>query len=249
MRLTPGRGPRDASRRPRPELSVAGRDSVLSSASWIGPSARALPRRLAGSHGCPGRQVPTVTSRPSRRSATSSPSWPTTPECGLPARGHSPRPHPRRMAGQRSAAPDAGPSMAGPRHTDRRGDDGVALVSSVDTFATSYEDPLPHLIEHVLFLVAGRLFWWPVIGADPIPWRLSPIGRMVYLARRCRSTRLGLAIYFAPAVLYPHYATLGRAWGPTRYRPADRRHRHVGRRRRHPAGRAGPGHRRLAAGR
>jgi cytochrome c oxidase assembly factor CtaG len=54
-----------------------------------------------------------------------------------------------------------------------------------------------------------------VIGADPMRWRLRPISRMVYLgAQMPFSTAVGLAIYFAPAVLYPHYLTIGRTWGP-----------------------------------
>jgi cytochrome c oxidase assembly factor CtaG len=28
------------------------------------------------------------------------------------------------------------------------------------------------------------------------------------------NTAVGLAIYFAPAVLYPHYAAIARTWGP-----------------------------------
>jgi putative membrane protein len=72
-----------------------------------------------------------------------------------------------------------------------------------------------HHLEHVAYLVAGLLFWWPVIGADPMSWRLSPAWRMVYLAAQMPlNTAVGLAIYFAPAVLYPHYATLARTWGP-----------------------------------
>jgi cytochrome c oxidase assembly factor CtaG len=63
--------------------------------------------------------------------------------------------------------------------------------------------------------VAGVIFWWPVIGADPMRWRLRPIWRMVYLgAQMPVNAAVGLAIYFAPAVLYPHYLTLGRTWGP-----------------------------------
>jgi cytochrome c oxidase assembly factor CtaG len=75
-----------------------------------------------------------------------------------------------------------------------------------------------HYLEHVLYLVAGALFWWPVIGADPLRWRLSPGWRMVYLAGQMPvQTAVGLAIYFAPAVLFPHYASLGRTWGPDAY--------------------------------
>jgi cytochrome c oxidase assembly factor CtaG len=82
-------------------------------------------------------------------------------------------------------------------------------------FNAALENESLHFAEHLLYLVAGALFWWPVIGADPIRWRLSPIGRMVYLGSQMPfNTAGGLAIYFAPAVLYPHYALLGRTWGP-----------------------------------
>ncbi|MBA3687391.1 MAG: cytochrome c oxidase assembly protein [Chloroflexi bacterium] len=82
-------------------------------------------------------------------------------------------------------------------------------------FNAALENEALHSAEHLLYLVAGVLFWWPVIGADPMRWRLSPIGRMVYLvAQMPINTAVGLAIYFAPAILYPHYASLGRTWGP-----------------------------------
>jgi putative membrane protein len=82
-------------------------------------------------------------------------------------------------------------------------------------FNAALENQTVHSAEHLAYLVAGALFWWPVIGADPVRWRLSPIGRMVYLASQMPfNTAVGLAIYFAPAVLYPHYALPGRTWGP-----------------------------------
>jgi len=82
-------------------------------------------------------------------------------------------------------------------------------------FNASLENQSLHSAEHLLYLVAGVLFWWPVIGADPIRWRLSPVVRMVYLAAQMPlNTAVGLAIYFSPTILYPHYALLGRTWGP-----------------------------------
>jgi cytochrome c oxidase assembly factor CtaG len=82
-------------------------------------------------------------------------------------------------------------------------------------FNAALENDGLHHLEHLLYLAAGLLYWWPVIGADPIRWRLRPIGRMVYLgAQMPFNTAVGLAIYFAPAVLYPHYLTLSRTWGP-----------------------------------
>jgi putative copper resistance protein D len=82
-------------------------------------------------------------------------------------------------------------------------------------FNAALENEALHSGEHLLYLVAGLLFWWPVIGADPVRWRLSPVARMAYLAAQMPfNTAVGLAIYFAPAILYPHYASIGRTWGP-----------------------------------
>lgn len=82
-------------------------------------------------------------------------------------------------------------------------------------FNAALEDRLLHSAEHLLYLTAGVLFWWPAIGADPSRWRLRPIPRMLYLAAQMPvNTAVGLAIYFAPSVLYAHYATPERTWGP-----------------------------------
>lgn len=71
-----------------------------------------------------------------------------------------------------------------------------------------------HAFEHGLYVVAGLLFWWPVVGADPSPWRLPHGGRVLYLFLGMpQSAFLGLAIYSAPDVLYSHYATLSNGWG------------------------------------
>lgn len=87
-------------------------------------------------------------------------------------------------------------------------------------FSSLYEatlhDELLHVLEHGLFLGAALLFWWPVVGADPSPWRLPHPARILYLFLAMPwNSFLGLAIFSAPVVLYPHYATLARAWGPT----------------------------------
>jgi putative copper resistance protein D len=77
------------------------------------------------------------------------------------------------------------------------------------------EDPAVHLAEHLVFLVTGVLFWWPVVAADPVPRRMGFGARMAYLALHMPvNAAVGLAIYFAPNVLYAHYATLQRSWGP-----------------------------------
>jgi putative copper resistance protein D len=82
-------------------------------------------------------------------------------------------------------------------------------------FNAAMEDQGLHSLEHLLYLTAGLLFWWPVVGADPSRWRLGSMGRMVYLGSQMPvNTAVGLVILFAPRVLYAHYATLNRSWGP-----------------------------------
>jgi putative copper resistance protein D len=81
-------------------------------------------------------------------------------------------------------------------------------------FDAALEDPLLHDLEHVLFLCAGLLFWWPAVALDPAPRRLGHAGRLLYLATQMpQNSFLAMAILFAPAPLYPHYVTLGSPWG------------------------------------
>ena len=83
-------------------------------------------------------------------------------------------------------------------------------------FDVALDNEYAHLFEHALYLGAALLFWWPVVGADPSPWRLPHPARVGYLFLGMpQSSFLGLAIFSAPDVLYPHYATLVRPWGPT----------------------------------
>lgn len=90
----------------------------------------------------------------------------------------------------------------------------------VTHFSPLYEAALEneglHVAEHVVFLVTGMLFWWPIVGADPIPHRLSAPARVAYVVLQMPvNAAVGLAIYFSPSLLYAHYAALERAWGPT----------------------------------
>lgn len=81
-------------------------------------------------------------------------------------------------------------------------------------FDAALEDPLIHVLEHVLYLGSALLFWWPVVGVDPAPRRLSHPMRVGYLLVGMPfSSFLGLAIFSATHVLYAHYATLQREWG------------------------------------
>ena len=87
-------------------------------------------------------------------------------------------------------------------------------------FSTLYdqalENPLLHHFQHATFLVAALLFWWPITGVDPSPWRMPYPVRLFYLFLALpQNSFLGVALLSAGEVLYPHYVTNGRPWGPT----------------------------------
>jgi putative copper resistance protein D len=72
-----------------------------------------------------------------------------------------------------------------------------------------------HVLQHATLFGVALLFWFPVIGADPGPWRLPYPVRLFYLFLAMpQNSFLGVAIMNAGSVLYPHYATLTRDWGP-----------------------------------
>jgi putative copper resistance protein D len=78
------------------------------------------------------------------------------------------------------------------------------------------ENQLLHYIQHATFLGAALLFWWPVVGADPSPWRLPHPVRLLYVFLAMpQNSFLGVALMSAGSVLYPHYVTNLRDWGPT----------------------------------
>jgi putative copper resistance protein D len=87
-------------------------------------------------------------------------------------------------------------------------------------FSTLYdqalENDLLHYLQHASFLGASLLFWWPVVAADPGPWRLPHPVRILYLFLAMpQNSFLGVAIMSASTVLFPHYVTNLRDWGPT----------------------------------
>lgn len=87
-------------------------------------------------------------------------------------------------------------------------------------FSVFYDQALEsqalHYFQHATFLGAALLFWWPVIGVDPSPWRLPHPVRLLYLFLAMpQNSFLGVALFSASTALYPHYATNVRSWGPT----------------------------------
>jgi putative copper resistance protein D len=64
-----------------------------------------------------------------------------------------------------------------------------------------------HELEHVAYLVTALLFWWPAIGVDPAPRRISHPTRMLYLMVSMPvPALLGVAIVNTGHVMYSSYA-------------------------------------------
>jgi putative membrane protein len=87
---------------------------------------------------------------------------------------------------------------------------GFAVIMWGTHFTGLYELALErqsvHALEHLVYLAAALLFWWPVLGVDPSPSRLPHAARILYLFAAMPVTAfLGLAIYGSDRVLYPHY--------------------------------------------
>jgi putative membrane protein len=92
----------------------------------------------------------------------------------------------------------------------------VVLVGSHLTplYNLTLEEERLHELEHVAFFVTALLFWWPALGVDPAPHRLSYPARLLYLFLAMPvMAYLGLAIANATRIIYPYYATHPPPWG------------------------------------
>jgi putative copper resistance protein D len=77
--------------------------------------------------------------------------------------------------------------------------------------------PLLHEALHVHFVLAGCVFFWPLIGVDPVPGRLPHPMRLILLFVTLPAHAwLGISIMSANYVIAgDYYRALGRSWGPT----------------------------------
>ncbi len=71
-----------------------------------------------------------------------------------------------------------------------------------------------HAFEHGLYFGAALLFWFPVVGLEPSRWRIGFGTRLLYLfAFIPLSALLGVSLYSARSLLYPHYAGTAKTLG------------------------------------
>jgi putative copper resistance protein D len=77
------------------------------------------------------------------------------------------------------------------------------------------ENGAVHDAEHGLYLLAGYLYFLPVIGSEPIRWRLPMFGRyLLLLVTMPVDTAVGVILMLLPHEPFPAYARAGRTWGP-----------------------------------
>jgi cytochrome c oxidase assembly factor CtaG len=73
-----------------------------------------------------------------------------------------------------------------------------------------------HDAEHLLYLVAGYLYFLPVLGSEPIKWKMSFPTRFVLLALSMPfDTFVGVVLLETDHEPFSAYAHTGRTWGPS----------------------------------
>ena len=82
-------------------------------------------------------------------------------------------------------------------------------------YNATLENELVHAAQHQFFLLAGFLFFWPLMSPVPEAPQLSPPLKMLYLfLQTIPSGLVGAMITYAGPGLYPHYAQASvRPWG------------------------------------
>lgn len=80
----------------------------------------------------------------------------------------------------------------------------------------SLENLWVHRLEHFFYLFAAFMFWWQAIGVDPTAWHMPHPVRLLYVFLQMpQNSLLAVSIYSSEHVLYKHYETLQRTWGPS----------------------------------
>ena len=71
-----------------------------------------------------------------------------------------------------------------------------------------------HIVQHLCFMVAATLMWWPILSPMPELPRLSYPLQMLYLfLMTIPMSLVAICIGYADSVLYPFYASAPRLWG------------------------------------
>jgi putative membrane protein len=75
--------------------------------------------------------------------------------------------------------------------------------------------PMLHDAEHLLYILAGLLMWWPILDGDPVPaHRLGGLGRLIYmLAAMPPMALVGAYLNRHPTLVYAPYGPPAHALG------------------------------------
>jgi putative copper resistance protein D len=82
-------------------------------------------------------------------------------------------------------------------------------------YQATLEHPVLHELLHAHLLLSGCLFFWPLLGLDPMPHRLAyPFRMLVVFVTLPAHAFLGVAIMSGTTVIAGgYYQALGRTWG------------------------------------
>lgn len=75
-------------------------------------------------------------------------------------------------------------------------------------YEAALEHPLVHEAEHVMLVIAGMLFWLPVLAPAPLPPQPFPVRLFYLMLALPQGALLAFALGAAQAPLYNHYALL-----------------------------------------
>jgi putative membrane protein len=73
-----------------------------------------------------------------------------------------------------------------------------------------------HIVQHLCFMVAATLMWWPILSPLPELPRISYPTQMLYLfLMSIPMSLIAICIGYADHILYPAYSSAPRIWGIT----------------------------------
>ena len=84
-------------------------------------------------------------------------------------------------------------------------------------YEATLRSPWLHELNHVHFVIIGCLWFWPILGLDPMPLRIPyPLRLVAVFATMPFHAFLGIAIMGSSTLIARDwYAEVGRTWGPT----------------------------------
>jgi putative copper resistance protein D len=84
-------------------------------------------------------------------------------------------------------------------------------------YEATLRNPLLHDLNHVHFVLVGALWFWPLLGLDPMPVRPAyPLRLLAVFATMPFHAFLGVAIMGSSTLIAgDYYRALGRTWGPS----------------------------------